>query len=361
MKQRIINLSKKPWFFPALIFLVAFIASAGIIGVRMANFSGSEPASSKGFTYECSKDKSGSMECEQQHYAELVKKKSVGSAFAELKKKYEADANIKAYCHQLTHAIGRAAAEESNGIEDAYAKGDTFCWSGYYHGVMELMVKQVGAKKIEAKITTICTNLAQKKQYSFDHYNCVHGLGHGVMAINANELFDSLEKCDRFQDSWEASSCHSGAFMENVMAGINPGSSTKYLKTDEPLYPCTAVGDRYKEQCYLMQTSQALKVLNYDYAKVFGLCDGAGSYAATCYQSLGRDASGNSNSDVERTKATCMLGSTQAARANCVTGAVKDFISYYHSDTQATALCQAFEPGLRETCTTVKADYYRSF
>ncbi|HUC20097.1 MAG TPA: hypothetical protein VMR98_01220, partial [Candidatus Polarisedimenticolaceae bacterium] len=339
--NRILQFTKQTWFLPAIILLVALAASAAIVVARSAG--GGPIAQAGSFTYECQKNQPTSMGCEQQHYARLTKAKSTAVAFADLKKAYNDDPTIKAYCHQLTHAIGRASAEQSKGVEDAYAKGDNFCWSGYYHGVMEVMVKQVGTKNIEAKITTICSALATKRQYSFDHYNCVHGLGHGVMAINANELFDALQKCDRFQDAWEASSCHSGVFMENVMAGMNPGNSTKYLKADQPLYPCTAVGDRYKEQCYLMQTSQALKVLSYDYAKVFDLCGTVGSYAATCYQSLGRDASGNSNSDIEQTRATCSLGTTTEARSNCVTGAVKDFISYYHSDKQATQLCQALE------------------
>lgn len=348
------------WFLPVTILVVAVIASSVILATRLTG-PDKQTAHSQHFTYECELTNPKSMGCEQQHYARVTKTKNTAAAFAELKQSYNADPNTKAYCHQLTHAIGRAAAEQSKDIEDAYAKGDNFCWSGYYHGVMELMVKKVGAKNIEAKITTICIKLAEKRSYSFDHYNCVHGLGHGVMAINANELFDALKKCDRFQDQWEASSCHSGVFMENVMAGLNPDTSTNYLKNDQPLYPCTAVGDRYKEQCYLMQTSQALKVVDYDYAEVFGLCATVGSYSATCYQSLGRDASGNSNSDVAQTKATCSLGKTAEARSNCVEGAVKDFISYYHSDKQAAELCQAFEPGLRDSCNAAKIEYYKSF
>src|SRR3712207_8036444 len=53
---------------------------------------------------------------------------------------------------------------------------------------------------------------------------------------------------------------------------INPGSKTKYLKADEPLYPCDEVGPAYKEQCYMMQTSYALKTQDDDFGKVFELC-----------------------------------------------------------------------------------------
>jgi hypothetical protein len=35
------------------------------------------------------------------------------------------------------HVIGRTALDKYKTIADTYAHGDQFCWSGYYHGVME--------------------------------------------------------------------------------------------------------------------------------------------------------------------------------------------------------------------------------
>jgi hypothetical protein len=151
--------------------------------------------------------------------------------------------------------------------------------------------------------------------------------------------------------------------MENVMNEINPGEHSQYLKADDPLYPCTAVENRYKEQCYLMQTSHALTVLQEDFSKVFAVCSTVDApYDATCYQSLGRDISGHSSSDVQQTKTNCLLGQTEVAKENCITGAVKDFISYFHSDQQGLALCASLgDQYLEDSCRNQATAYYKTF
>ena len=192
-------------------------------------------------------------------------------------------------------------------------------------------------------------------------YNCVHGIGHGAMYINGNELFVSLETCDKLQDGWERSSCWGGVFMENVIAD-NRNHFTKYLKPDDPLYPCNATKDEQKSTCYLMQTSYMLKLKGGDFTAVFALCDTVGeTYINTCYQSLGRDASGWTISDQVRTKSYCLLGPDERAKLNCVIGAVKDFISYHHSDVEANSFCNSLDENLKNICLSTSEVYYRSF
>jgi hypothetical protein len=249
-------------------------------------------------------------------------------------------------------------------VSQAYVEGDNFCWSGYYHGVMEGIIGHIGIEQLTKESNNICSGVrVGKEQYSFFHYNCAHGLGHGFMANLGDELFTSLTTCDSLRDWWEKESCYGGVFMENIMADLNKEfHATKYLKPDQPLYPCTAVAEAYKHQCYLMQTSYALKVSEQDFSKVFALCATVdGSNRAVCYQSLGRDASGNSISNVDQTYSSCMLGPDQEARSNCVIGAVKDFISYYHSDEKGYELCRKFESELRSVCESTAKEYYKSF
>jgi hypothetical protein len=111
-----------------------------------------------------------------------------------------------------------------------------------------------------------------------------------------------------------------------------------------------------------MQTSYILKVVNGDFQKTFAWCRQAESeHQNTCFASLGRDASGRSLSKVEPTKNVCLLGSPGDEQTYCVIGAVKDFISYYHSDVQAKALCDSFTSSLRETCLSTAESYYQIF
>src|SRR5258708_417656 len=146
-----------------------------------------------------------------------------------------------------------------------------------------------------------------------------------MMAISNDELFDSLKTCDALSGGWEKTSCYSGVFMENVIVD-GKNHFTKYLNPADPLYPCNAVDEKYKERCYIMQTSYMMKVFHADFAKIFATCKKADTgYVDTCYESLGRDASGSTVSNIGRTKQICLMGGDYEARVHCVVGAAKDF------------------------------------
>jgi hypothetical protein len=358
------------WLLPVSVLLSSMLIASSIVAFQppVINLAYAEVAQrvvggTGEAAVECTGASAGDYSCYQERYKTLVRGSGVQAAFAELKDEYDKNVFVRNNCHQLTHVIGRAAADVYGDIPTTYSKGDNFCWSGYYHGAMEAVVAKIGPDKILDQADTICADLAEgQQQHSFYHYNCVHGLGHGFMGILDNDVFKSLETCDTMTDQWERESCYGGVFMENIMAKDNPSHPSKDLRPDEPLYPCTAVDDKYKEQCYMMQTSYALEIENYDFTKIFDLCGSVEEeFRTMCYQSLGRDASGNSVSDVDKTNATCMLGEDEEARSNCVIGAVKDFISFYHSDTQARELCESFEADLRDLCLETADDYYKTF
>jgi len=306
----------------------------------------------------CEGDNHTNFDCYETYFQHAVRNEGIAQTFEVLKALYPENEYVRAQCHPITHVIGQEASKKFATVAEAYTKGDSFCWSGYYHGVLEGVIAKIGYANLAEQMNDICAPLAKARAYSFDHYNCVHGLGHGIMAVTQNELFQSLETCNVLSDTWSRQSCWSGAFMENIIVD-NKNHFTKYLKPEEPLYPCNAAGKEYKGTCYLMQTSYMLKLTNGDFAKVFEQCARADEgFQDICYQSLGRDASGRSVSNVQQTKATCSLGKDFQQQSNCVTGAVKDFISYHHSDVQAKELCAALEEEeLRGVCTSTAETY----
>lgn len=308
----------------------------------------------------CMKNTTPDYACYETYYQAMVRTKGTKPAFEDLKKRYEADAYVVAQCHPLTHVIGRETAKKYTDVAQAYKEGDSLCWSGFYHGVMEDIVGRVGRTKIANILNTICDGVPGKATYSFEYFNCVHGLGHGLMAITNNELPESLKTCDNLMGSWEQSSCYGGAFMENVMVD-HRAHKTKYLDPERPLYPCDSVDNKYRQDCYLMQTSYMVKITNSNFSKIFELCEGAKEHAPTCYQSLGRDASGGSVSDPVKTKATCELGKNFEQQSNCVVGAVKDFVSYYHGEKQAVEFCNSLAADIKEVCLYTEKEYYKSF
>lgn len=350
-----------------MVVLAGFLVLAAAIFVIISRKdSSSQNANGKPITDECQADKTITFACYKTELGDIVKKQNPQPAFDLVKQQYTKQPIVKSLCHQLTHVIGRAAYAKYSNIADTFAHGDQFCWSGYYHGVMEQLADEKGANYIVDNANTICAEIAAKQRQSFYHFNCVHGLGHGFMEVLDANLFDSLKACDNLNDGWERTSCYGGVFMQNIMNVQSPDNTvdhtSNYLRPSEPMYPCTAVDDKYKEQCYLMQTSYALQIAGYDFSKVFESCGAVEpTYRATCYQSLGRDASGQSVSDPVKTKSTCLLGPSEEAQSNCVIGAAKDFVSYFHSDVQANQLCGSFDENLKQICSGTVKSYYAVF
>jgi len=131
----------------------------------------------------------------------------------------------------------------------------------------------------------------------------------------------------------------------------------------DTVYPCNIVPQKYKDQCYLMQTSYMLKINHYDFKKTFDLCENVDKgFSVTCYRSLGRDASGSTVSDLQKTHDICLQGKNYEQQSECLVGAVKDFISYYHSDVKAKQLCESYDDQkIAQYCLQTAADYYKSF
>ena len=155
--------------------------------------------------------------------------------------------------------------------------------------------------------------------------------------------------------------------MENVMAMDNPSHPSKYLKADQPLYPCTDVETRHKNECYKHQTSYAIYTRSDDYSKVFDLCgEVEDDPHPGCYQGLGKNAALHSIKyvigDVAKAESThrlCMVDEDHEARSNCVIGAVRAISNYYASDEQAKALCETFEANLRTVCFQTAEEHYK--
>lgn len=345
---------------------LAIIAVSGAIAWRIAGHTVQQAVFVPTSLASCQRQIPHDYQCYAKYYAEMAYNQTPKIAMQAMAKDYNTDSFVKSQCHQLTHIVGRTGYEKTGNLEKAYAQGDSFCWSGYYHGAMEQAAKRLGNDKIRQMAPTICAPFAKKSRYSFDHFNCVHGLGHGLMAVDGYNLFDGLDSCKVLKDSWEQSSCYGGIFMENVMVAARGDGTSAYFKDGQPLYPCTAVDSTYKEQCYLMQTSYILSHNSYDFAKTFDECAKADrGFVDTCYRSLGRDASGSTVSDVARTAAICKLGGdADGAIFNCMLGADRDFVSYFHGVDKAKQLCQAFgeiRSELAEPCLQDVASYYSTF
>jgi len=53
------------------------------------------------------------------------------------------------------------------------------------------------------------------------------------------------------------------------------------------------------------------------------------------------------------------LGKNFNQQSNCVIGAVKDFIPYFHGDAEAKHFCSLFEKNLQEVCSVTAEEYVK--
>ena len=252
----------------------------------------------------------------------------------------ESEHYIDVDCHQRAHHVGRAAYEEFGAA--AFAMSSHECHAGSFHGATEALFASRGTANLEQDVATICTGAGNP----FFRHQCVHGVGHGLMAWTSYELHDALPLCDRMPTEIDKASCYSGVFMENVVGGLTGlmGHVTRFLKVDDPHYPCDIVDERYRVPCYFFQTSHMLRVFNGDFSKVAQACAETPPEAhPSCFQSYGRDVGGATRKDPAAAIRYCSHVPAGPNRTYCIEGAVQDRFWEKSGADDALAMCAMVE------------------
>ena len=324
--------------------IAAFVSTA-------ASGRGDEPSASTAAEFKPDDTKladcEGSFPCLEQAFGNLSYEEGPKPALEEFDRQIAADPEIERNCHRIAHMIGAAAlVRYEGGVGKAFAEGSASCWSGYYHGILERAFSGVETERVAAVARELCSD-ADVRRTAFIAYQCVHGLGHGLMIYTGYDLPRSLEICDSLETSWDQTSCTGGIFMENISSSY--GITSKWLRDDDPLYPCQTVAERHKLYCYLMVTSRILPLVNWDFAKTADWCrKSEDAWVATCFQSLGRDASGQTRGDAAEILAICEEAGDMADE--CVYGASRDLTSQDSGPGRAAVLCRKAAASDRQLC-----------
>ncbi len=263
----------------------------------------------------------------------------------------DSDNGSKVDCHQQAHKIGRVAYK----IYDAnsFKNMDSSCHSGFIHGAMESFLQDKGTQNLSLNIQNLCNNFSS----SFGTFECLHGVGHGVMAYENYDLASALKLCQTLTDSYSEESCYGGVFMENIIAsqgnGVTSAHRTQWVSQD-PLFPCNSIDqeESLQMQCYLMQTSRMLDLFNYDFYKVSQACTKAQqNMVSTCFQSLGRDAAGYTLRDSVKTNQICKIVPKEHYQ-DCVRGALFVLIDFWGDKIvdQPHTLCKTLDSDNKAFC-----------
>lgn len=251
-------------------------------------------------------------------------------------------------CHQPAHRAGHVG-YQLLGNTALFEYGPE-CQSGYYHGVMEAYFKDHGTENLKSSLDNLCPI----NQNSFFDHQCIHGIGHGLLAWTNYELPDALKACDELPR--RADSCWTGVFMENLSALIAKDANlatksvaesdvhtTKYLSND-PLYPCNAVDAKYQDSCYFLQTSRMLQIFGQDFNKIAMACAKAPSiHQSSCYASMGRDVGGRLTTDIPAQIKACGNVTNKDYKIQCLNGAVQNSFWDPSGQIAARTFCQLLD------------------
>jgi hypothetical protein len=255
-------------------------------------------------------------------------------------------------CHRIAHAIGAASLARYEGnVARTFAEGSSSCFSGYYHGVLERALVSVKTRDAE-QLGNVARGLCDDPQVHVSRwmaYQCFHGLGHGLMITTGYGLPLSLDACERIATYLDRTSCKSGVFMENISSSY--GFTSRWLKEDDPVYPCNAIEPNDKITCYGMVTSRILRVIGLDWEKTAEICAGVETrFVSTCFRSMGRDISGQTHREPGEIVELCETARRYDAEGDCIAAAAMDMTSNYTSGVEAAGLCEAAPETARGEC-----------
>ncbi len=133
------------------------------------------------------------------------------------------------------------------------------------------------------------------------------------MIYTGYDLPGSLKTCDGLKVEFEQVSCSGGVFMENFNSSY--GVTSKYLRKNDPIYPCDEAAERHKGQCYGLVTANLLRTTGYDQKKTADGCRRSEpDWVGICFESFGRDVSGIAGKSASKAMASCRLATRERGR-----------------------------------------------
>ncbi len=281
----------------------------------------------------------------------MVQKNGVAQTLATLQTLAAADPAVERGGHVYAHGIGIEAFLHFRETRETFAACTTDFASGCKHGVIQAYLESQTAID-SATINALCAPYRVAQGSTWQLFQCVHGMGHGLDMMYRGDLPKALAACDLLAETWDRDSCFGGAFMENIVAEVAPHHPSaelveshqhhtgfKRLDPDDLLYPCSIMESRHLIPCYQIQTTAMLHFTGGSYRKTAVACESAPlDLIRICYQSLGRDIAGRVARHHGKIRNRC--GKTGAEfRPWCYYGAAKAIIDWEADTGDAMAFC----------------------
>lgn len=259
---------------------------------------------------------------------------------------------VYARCHEVTHYLSRSEYEKLGSISKVYAQCDSTCHGGCYHGTLEayLKSKNLQDKDLKKEFAKVCGK-EEDHPSPLVFNECFHGLGHAAMFIKDMELKESLELCDTISQEEYKERCFTGVFMENSSSSTSFDHQSKYIRADDPNYPCNALEEKYQPLCWQYQSSYFSIISGQDWNKVANLClQIPEKYVDRCFRTIGTNQVGFTQSP-KVMKEDCELMPSDHFKDVCVGGVVSSLTYRFVGDSEKMfEFCSIVNPNNQETC-----------
>lgn len=192
--------------------------------------------------------------------------------------------------HALSHLAGESLFRQA-GLAGILSCTSEYGW-GCYHGFAIAAFLEEGMELI-SKAEEMC---GVGVVSASDSGGCLHGIGHGILAIHGYEyddLLNSLILCDTLKNSQSKSGCYGGVFMEyNIWTMKHLTENTIEIRplesSAEYIALCQQVPIKYAQSCYMEQGAWVIM-----HEPVFAAYGEACAQLLSpqkeyCYQGLGR-------------------------------------------------------------------------
>jgi hypothetical protein len=294
----------------------------------------------------------------------VLRRDGLDAALDSLERRAARDSTVLRDGHQMAHALGRDAVTQHGGDASIIRECRSSFASGCYHGVVEAALGHTGRIDM-AQLEHLCVSIDGPGGPA-PGFECIHGLGHGVLGAVDRDLAATLRHCDALSTARRAASCHSGAFMEAITGALglpmthemhshaadHAHAAARPLAIDpaDPYSPCDAYHDPYATSCWLFQGYVILRANGFDAARALRVCDGSpDGRAARCYESIGHQLTGLFQRGDAWMLGECAKGNPALA-ARCAGGATLALNATDWSGRRAARLCSAAPPAWKDEC-----------
>ncbi len=283
-----------------------------------------------------------------QTISDIENKQNVTDTFGDLIHLYE-----QTYpCHETAHHLGMWFNGYVGDVSEALSYAEQVCGGAVFHGVIQnYLVKQkfLGASPEDIDIKSICPKPSGNPYY-IDHWQCLHGIGHGLSDSYDYDVLSAVKRCEEFEPGLEQLSCSKGVFMQNEVYHLETGEGD--IDEDNIFYPCDAVDSIRAAPCYHYHVTHMLLQNQGKLKATFDDCDKIepSELVKYCYYGFGRQLSATFGGIIENALLLCESGQNSQYHSLCLKGMLLTTINVNKSTEIGFSFCKALPEKYKEEC-----------